>query len=444
MGDVMISSVFSVIILISGIYFTFYTGFVQFDGIKGLFSHKKSKKSQGGISPFAAMCTTLAATLGTGNIVGVALAVAVGGPGSLFWMAVSGFFSMALAYAEGYLGVKYRSRSKDGEYYGGPFCYIEKGMGNSFRFVAKIYALFCALAGVLGVGTLIQINSASSACYDFFKNVSDTTVSLFGSDYHISVVVCSIIVSLLTSLVISGGINRIANFSSYAVPVMSVLYIGFVLVVLIKNFSALPDAFNRIFAGAFNPESVTGGICGSFIASFKTGVCKGVFSNEAGLGTAAITASCANTSSCKNQGSVCMLATFIDTVVMCTLTGLAIVVTDSWKMAGISGSQVTGYALCTGIGINENIISFVLMLSLVLFSFTSIVGWYCYCESCVKYLFANKKIFCRLYCALYVIAVFLGAYTDTELLWNISDVLNAFLALPNLLALFYLRSYIHY
>lgn len=438
----MISSVFSVIILLLGIYFTFHTGFVQKNIVKSFFSFLPKQSESKGISPFAAMCTTLAATLGTGNIVGVAVAISIGGPGALFWMALSGVFSMALSYAEGYLGVKYRIKNNDGTYFGGPFCYIEKGMGTSFIPLSKTYALLCALSGILGVGTLVQINSASLACYDFFEKITDMSVPLPGGNYHISVVLCSVVISLLTGLVISGGIGRIAVFSSYAVPVMSALYILFIFIVLVRNCSLLPVALGKIIFGAFNPSSVTGGICGSFLVSFKTGVCKGVFSNEAGLGTASITASASNTNSCSSQGLVCMFATFFDTVVMCTLTGLAIVVTDSWKI-GKNGSSITSYALCTGTGINENIISFVLMVSMVFFSFTSIIGWYCYCESSVRYFFGNAGMFSAIYSILYVFAVFIGPFADAEKLWSISDVLNAFLSLPNLAALYFLRKSIN-
>lgn len=436
----MLSIAFSVIILMTGIYFTFKTRFVQIFRLKDGFIHMLCDDSgaNGSISPFSALCTTLAATLGTGNIVGVSVAICTGGPGALLWMVLSGFFGMALSYAEGYLAVKYRKKNPDGSYFGGPYCYIEKGMGRKWKPLAVVYALFAVVSGVLGIGTTIQVNSAASAVAVFFDNTAYGFVTLPSDNFPLHLVIFSVVITSAVALVIAGGIKRIASFSSVAVPVMSAIYMFFVLFAFFRNITFLPSALAEIVKGAFNPGAVTGGVVGSIAKTFAAGVTKGVFSNEAGLGTGAISASASRTSRSEHQGYVCMIATFVDTVVMCTLTGLVVVVTGVWKKSA-PGAHITGEALTIGSGLPGELISLVLMVSLVFFAFTSIVGWCCYCEGCIRYIFGDNKISMILFRIVYIFSVFAGAYMNNSFLWSFADILNTFMALPNLVALIYLR-----
>lgn len=442
----MLSIIFSVIILITGIYFTFKSGFVQFFRLKDGFRYMLDDKfdQKGNISAFSALCTTLAATLGTGNIVGVSVSLCMGGPGALFWMIISGFFGMSLSYAEGYLAVKFRIKKSDGSFFGGPFCYMEKGMGKKYKPLAVIYTVFAVAAGVFGIGTTVQVNSATCAVDDFFDTFNPLSIITPFGEYSLPVIICGLLITLSVALVIAGGIGRIAAFSTVAVPVMSVFYMFFVIFAVLNNIAYVPEAFYEIIKGAVNPSAVTGGVVGSITKAFTSGVTKGVFSNEAGLGTGAISASASRTSSCEHQGSVCMIATFVDTVVMCSLTGLAVVVTDAWKITDASGAYVTGFALAGGCALPESVVSFVLMLSLIFFAFTSIVGWCCYCESCVRYLFGNSKNPIYVFRTVYIASVFCGAYFKSESLWSFADVLNTFMAVPNIIALIYLRNKIKY
>lgn len=420
-----------------GIMFTKGTKFVQIFHLPKAFKYaiKDDSAAVGEISGFASLCTLLAANIGTGNIVGVAAAVCTGGPGSIFWMIVSAFLGMATIYAEGLLAVKYRQVEKDGTISGGPFHYIEKGMGKRFKPLAVLFALFGMLAGLLGIGTVAQINGVTSAVKDFFDPNNINIVCLFGSEYSLSVVISGAIIGGSAGLVIMGGVRRIARVSEVVVPFMAVLYTLFVIVLILCNIEKLPSAISVIIEGAFNPSAVTGGVVGSMLTSLCTGVSKGIFSNEAGLGSAAIVAAGARVDSPARQGLVCMLGTFIDTIVMCTLTGLAIVITGAWQIPSLEGAAVTSYAFSCGLPFPPKVSSFVLMLSLVFFAFTSMLGWNYYSKKCLRYLIGNKKMPLRIFNFLYVLAIFAGPYLKIDTVWKIAELFNSLMAIPNLIAL---------
>lgn len=440
----MISVFLSLCVLISGVILSFSSGFVQIfrlsDGIKGMFFPDKS--SSGEILPFGALCTNLAATLGTGNIIGVSVAVSSGGPGALFWMVVSAFFGMAVSYAEGVLGVKFRKADKKGRVCIGPFCYMEKAFGKRRNVFSKAYALFGMLSGIMGIGTVVQVSSAVSAVNDFFATGLNCNIPLVYGRYPLSGVVTGFVITIFCGLVIVGGAKRISSFSVCVVPVMSFVYIFFVLWVIFRYIGYLPRGLCLVIKGAFCPEAVTGGVVGSIWTSFATGVSKGVFSNEAGIGTGAISASCAMTDKAHRQGCVSMIATFTDTVIMCSLTGLAIVVTGAWQWEGVLPGMATSCAIIKGLPIAPVVTSLILTLGIVLFAFTSIVGWFFYSEKCLEYLFEGSYIAKNIYRILYVSAVFFGVFFTSEFAWNCADLFNTLMVIPNLSALILLKKYI--
>ncbi|MGN0583817.1 MAG: alanine/glycine:cation symporter family protein, partial [Ruminococcus sp.] len=291
------------------------------------FMVKNEKGGEGEVSSFAALCTALSATIGTGNIVGVATAIAAGGPGALFWMIVAALLGMATKYAEGFLAIKYRTVDSEGHYLGGPFYYIEKGMGAGWKWLAKLFAVFGVLAGLLGIGTITQINGITSAVNNFFTSDIAFTIGSGENIHEISwaTIIAGAAVTLLAALVIIGGIKRISSVSQVIVPFMAVLYIIFALILIFMNITKIPDAVVTIVKSAFNLKPVAGGAIGMMIAMQK-GVARGIFSNEAGLGSAPIAAAAAQTKEPVRQGLVTMTGTFIDTVIVCTMTGLAIVI----------------------------------------------------------------------------------------------------------------------
>jgi AGCS family alanine or glycine:cation symporter len=392
----------------------------------------------GEISSFAALCTALSATIGTGNIVGVATAVCAGGPGALFWMIVAAFFGMATKYAEGLLAVKYRVIDETNHSLGGPFYYIELGMGKQWKWLAKMFAFFGVCAGLFGIGTFSQVNGISSAIQNFFDPEKTSCVTIpFLGEYSWAVIISSLILAFCVAAVLIGGIKRIANVSQIIVPFMAVIYFIFAIALVICNISAVPAAFVTIVKGAFNPAAVTGGVVGTMIVSMQKGVARGIFSNEAGLGSAPIAAAAAQTNEPVRQGLVSMTGTFLDTIVICTLTGLSIVLTGAWQVEGLEGVQVTTYAFQNGLPIPARVSSFILMFCLVFFAFTTILGWDYYSERCLEYLTkSNKSV--KTYRWLYILAVFIGPYMTVSAVWTISDIFNGLMAIPNMIALFVL------
>lgn len=399
---------------------------------------KEEDGGVGEVSSFAALCTALSATIGTGNIVGVATAICAGGPGALFWMLVAAFFGMATKYAEGLLAVKYREKAEDGHTLGGPFYYIEKGMGAKWKWLAKAFAIFGVCAGLMGIGTFTQVNGISSAVHSFFDANNEYTVNIpFVGEYSWSVVIASILLAVVVGLVLIGGIKRISSVATVVVPFMAVAYVAFALMLIFSNLDKIPMAFELVVKGAFNPSAVTGGIVGTMFIAMQKGVARGIFSNESGLGSAPIAAAAAKTKEPVRQGLVSMTGTFLDTIVICTMTGFSIIITGAWKVEGLEGVGVTSYAFGKGIPfLPESVTSFILMLCLVFFAFTTILGWDYYSERCLEYLTNGNKKIVKAFRYLYILAVFIGPYMTVSEVWTIADIFNGLMAIPNMIALF--------
>ncbi len=401
---------------------------------------KNEEDGEGEISSFSALCTALSATIGTGNIVGVATAVCAGGPGALFWMIVAAFLGMATKYSEGLLAVKYRVVCEDGHSLGGPFYYIEQGMGKKWTWLAKLFAFFGVCVGLFGIGTFSQVNGIASAVNGFFDPNNEHCVKVlpFLGEYSWSVVISSLVLAVLVALIVIGGLKRIANVSQIVVPFMAVLYFVFAIVLVICNITEVPAAIVTIVKGAFNPQAVTGGVVGSMLVAMQKGVARGIFSNEAGLGSAPIAAAAAQTKEPVRQGLVSMTGTFIDTIIICALTGISIVVTGAWEVDGLEGVNVTSYAFQNGLPFPKEVSAFVLMLCLVFFAFTTILGWDYYSERCLEYLSHGNMKLVKVFRWLYILAVFIGPYMTVSEVWTIADIFNGLMAIPNMIALFVL------
>lgn len=428
-----------VLILAGGLWLTYRLGFLQIRrlplALKWMFKNEDS--GEGEVTSFGALCTALSATIGTGNIVGVATAIAAGGPGALFWMEVAAFFGMATKYAEGLLAVKYRVIDENNHALGGPFYYIEKGMGKNWKWLAKIFAFFGVCTGLFGIGTFSQVNGISSAIVNFFDPAHQFTVNIPGiGTYPWAVVISSLILTLCVALVLIGGVKRIAKVSEIVVPFMAVVYILMGLAIILCNITEVPAAIALIVKGAFNPKAVTGGIVGTVLVAMQKGIARGIFSNEAGLGSAPIAAAAAQTKEPVRQGLVSMTGTFIDTIVVCTMTGLSIVISGAWQVEGLEGVQITTYAFNTALPIPTVVSSFLLMFCLVFFAFTTILGWDYYSERCLEYLTGGRMKTIKVYRWLYILAVFIGPYMTVAAVWTIADIVNGLMAIPNMIALF--------
>ena len=401
---------------------------------------KNEEDGEGEVTSFGALCTALSATIGTGNIVGVATAVCAGGPGALFWMIVAAFFGMATKYAEGLLAIKYRVVDENGHSLGGPFYYIERGMGKQWKWLAKLFAIFGVLVGLLGIGTITQVNGIANAVRGFFDPDNTHMVSIpYIGDYSIFVVGASIVVAIFVALVLIGGIKRISSVAQVIVPFMAIAYVAFCLILIACNIRSIPGAIVTIVQGAFNPRAVTGGVVGTMFVAMQKGVSRGIFSNEAGLGSAPIAAAAAQTKEPVRQGLVSMTGTFIDTIVICTMTGLAIVMTGAWQVEGLEGVQVTNYAFANGLPFPEQISSGVLMLCLAFFAFTTILGWDYYSERCLEYLVGGQTKAITIYRWVYIFVVFIGPYLTVSAVWTIADIVNGLMAIPNMIAIFALN-----
>ena len=432
-----------VLILAGGLLLTVRLGLLQVRklplALKWMIKNEEEAEgARGEISSFAALCTALSATIGTGNIVGVATAVGAGGPGALFWMIVAAFFGMATKYSEGLLAVKYRVVAEDGHSLGGPFYYIERGMGTKWKWLAKLFAFFGVCVGLFGIGTFSQVNGIASAVNGFFDPNNQHSVKIlpFLGEYSWSVVIASLILAFCVAAVLIGGVKRIASVSQIIVPFMAIIYVVFVVILVICNITEVPAAIVTIVKAAFNPRAVTGGVVGSMIVAMQKGVARGIFSNEAGLGSAPIAAAAAQTKEPVRQGLVSMTGTFIDTIVICTLTGLSIVLTGAWQVEGLEGVQVTTYAFQNGLPFPAEVPSFILMLCLVFFAFTTILGWDYYSERCLEYLSGGNMKHVKVYRWIYILAVFIGPYMTVSAVWTIADIFNGLMAIPNMIALF--------
>lgn len=410
----------------TGIYFTFKLKLLQIFKLPLAFKYlflkdeeKSDENVKGDVSNFASLCTALSATIGTGNIVGVATAIGTGGPGALLWMWVAAFFGMATKYAEGVLAIKYREVDDNGEISGGPMYYIEKGIGN--KFLAKMFAIFGVAVALLGIGTFGQVKSIASAVEIGF---------------NIPIWVTAIIVTILVTLVTLGGIKRISSVAEKIVPTMAIFYIVGALMVLIFNIEAVPAAVKLIVVSAFNPKAALGSAVGITISiAIQRGIGRGVFSNEAGLGSAPIAAAAAKTNSPVKQGLISMTGTFIDTIVICTMTGLAIVVTNSFN-TGLEGAAMTTIAFENGLPF-AIVGKYIVNIGLIFFAFTTIIGWNYYGERCIEYLAGIKGI--KIYKTVFIIFVGIGPLLSLDLVFIIADIVNGLMALPNLVGLIALR-----
>ena len=434
-----------VLILSGGILLTLRLGLLQIRklplALKWMI--KNEEGGEGEISSFSALCTALSATIGTGNIVGVATAVGTGGPGALFWMIVAAFFGMATKFSEGLLAVKYRIVGEDGHSLGGPFYYIEQGMGKKWKWLAKLFAFFGVCVGLFGIGTFSQVNGISSAVHGFFDPNNKHCVNImFLGKYSWSVVIASLILAFCVAAVLIGGIKRIASVSQVIVPFMAIIYFLFAAILIITNITQVPAAIKIIVKAAFTPKAVTGGAVGSMFVAMQKGVARGIFSNEAGLGSAPIAAAAAQTKEPVRQGLVSMTGTFIDTIVICKLTGLSIILTGAWKVEGLEGVAVTTYAFQKGLPFPAEVSAFILMLCLVFFAFTTILGWDYYSERCLEYLSGGNMKHVKIYRWLYIFAVFIGPYMTVSAVWTIADIFNGLMAIPNMIAIFALNGVI--
>ena len=426
-----------VLILSGGLLLTVRLGLLQVRklGLALKWMVQNEEEGEGEISSFAALCTALSATIGTGNIVGVATAVCAGGPGALFWMIMAAFLGMATKYSEGLLAVKYRVVDESGHSLGGPFYYIEKGMGKNWKWLAKIFAFFGACVGLFGIGTFSQVNGISSAVVGFFDPDKSLAVTIPGlGTYSWVVVIASLVLTFCVAAVIIGGVKRIASVSQVVVPFMAVAYIIAAVLILILNYKAIPSAVVEIVQSAFGMRAVAGGALGAMMLAMQKGIARGIFSNEAGIGSAPIAAAAVQTTEPVRQGLVSMLGTVIDTIIICTMTGLSIVITGSWDK-GLEGVAVTTRAFQVGLPFPAKVSAFILMLCLVFFAFTTILGWDYYSERCLDYLTGNNKKVVRAYRWIYIACVFIGPYMTVSAVWTIADIVNGLMAIPNLIAL---------
>ncbi len=428
-----------ILIMGTGLLLTVRLGVLQFRklGLALRYMVKNEKDGVGEVTSFGALCTALSATVGTGNIVGVAGAILAGGPGAVFWMFIAACIGMATKYAEGLLAVKYRVIDKEGHALGGPFYYIERGMGRNWKWLAKIFAFFGVGAGLLGIGTITQVNGISTAVNNFADpNGAHIAFTMNGIGYTWATLVTAIVVAVAVALVVIGGIKRIASVSSVVVPFMMVLYVVLCVAILIVNIQEIPAAVKEIVEGAFGARAAAGGALGAMFIAMQKGVARGVFSNEAGLGSAPIAAAAAQTKEPVRQGLVTMTGTFLDTIIICMMTALTILVTNSHGVEGLEGAAITATAFGEGLPWNTQTGAFFLMLCLAFFAFTTILGWDYYSERCLEYLIGGKKTGVLMtYKWLYIAAVFIGPFLTFEAVWTIADIFNGFMAIPNLIAL---------
>lgn len=427
---------FIVLIMGTGVLLTIRLKVVQFrhlpKAFKFMFSNEEG--AEGEVTSFGAFCTAMAATIGTGNIVGVATAVAAGGPGALFWMIIAACFGMATKYTEGLLAVKYRNIDEDGHALGGPFYYIEKGMGHRWKWLAKCFAIFGTCAGLLGIGTITQVNGIANAAKNFADPMDQHTISILGTEYSWIIVIAAIVVSFFTALVIIGGIKRIASVTTVVVPFMAVTYVLICLSIIIYNIENLGDTLSLIITSAFGARAVAGGALGAMMLAMQKGVARGIFSNEAGLGSAPIAAAAAKTHTTVRQGLISMTGTFVDTIVICTLTGITLVITGATE-AGLEGAHVTGFAFGEGLPWPHQVGAGILMVCLAFFAFTTIIGWDYYGERCLEYLVGKNQKILLTYRWLWILAVLIGPFMTVSAVWTVADIFNGLMALPNLIAL---------
>lgn len=393
----------------------------------------KTQSKDGSISPFQAVCTALAGTIGTGNIAGVAGAIALGGPGAIFWMWCSAFLGMCTKFSEVTLAIHFREKNKNGEYVGGPMYYIKNGLSKKWHFLAVLYAVFGVLT-VFGTGNATQVNTIVSSIntalmnFNILKGEPNSNVNL----------IFGIFIAALVAMVLLGGIKRIGQVSEKLVPFMAVLYVILALGVIILNIQRVPGVFAQIVSGAFTPRAATGGIIGSMFLSMKKGVSRGIFSNEAGLGTGSIAHACADTDNAVHQGMFGIFEVFMDTIVICTLTGLVILLAApniSYGLAAGAELTISGFTATYG-----GWVSILTAIAMCCFAFSTIIGWGLYGSRCIEFLGGEK--FVRPFLVVYSFVSIVGATMNLGLLWDISDTFNGLMAVPNLIALLMLSGHV--
>lgn len=418
----------------TGLFLTFVLKGMQFTKLIHAFKlafvpNKKEAESEGDISNFKALMTSLAGMIGNGNIAGVATAVTLGGPGAIFWMWVVGLLGMTTKYAEALLAMKFRVQNDKGEYSSGPMYYIEKGLGHRFKFLAIAFAIFGAFAA-LGIGNSVQ---------------SNTIADVMTNSFNVSGFITGIVLVILISLIIFGGLKRISNVAGFFVPMMAIFYIGASVTILIINYDQILPAFGLIFKYAFTPVSAAGGFTGIMVMqAIQNGVSKGIFSNEAGLGTVALISGNAKAGHPATQALVAMTGTFIVTIIVCTMTGLVLLVTGYWDPTGgllsgvshdtkLEAGALTSMAFGASLGtLGEYVVS----LSVIFFGFSTIIAWFVYGAKCFEYLFGVKYV--MLYGVIYVIATFVGTIANLKTVWLFADTANAMMMIPNLIGILFL------
>ncbi len=418
-----------------GLVMSFRTRFVQIrkfpyalkSTVGKIFS--KSDAKDGSITPFQAVCTALAATVGTGNIAGVAGAIALGGPGAVFWMWASALLGMCTKFAEVTLAVHFREKNAHGDYVGGPMYYIKNGLGKKWMWLAYLYAILGVLT-VFGTGNATQVNTITTSIntmllsFGLVTEAGTKTVSL----------IIGIVIAIIVALVLLGGIKRLAKVTEKLVPFMAVFYVVLAVGVILLNLDSVPTVFASIFKGAFQPQAVTGGVLGSFFISMKRGVSRGIFSNEAGLGTGSIAHASADTDDAIHQGFFGIFEVFTDTILICTLTALTILCSGTTFQYGVAaGAELTisGFVVTYG-----NWVTIFTAIALCCFAFSTILGWGLYGARCLEFIFSEKVI--KPFMVVYSLVAIVGATMDLGLLWNIADTFNGFMSIPNLIALFLL------
>lgn len=415
--DIVWGPLLLILLVGTGILFTVRLGLIQVIKLPKAFKliFKAENNGTGDINSFGALCTALAATVGTGNIVGVATAIRAGGPGALFWMWVAAFFGMATKYAEGVLAIKYRTIDANGQVSGGPMYYIERGLGKKFKPLAIFFAVSGILVALLGIGTFSQVNSIASSIQ-----------STAGIDTRIT----SVVVAILIGIIVFGGIKSISKVAEKVVPFMAITYIIFTVIILGSNASQIVPALAMILKGAFTPTAAIGGFTGAVVAkAIQSGIARGVFSNESGLGSAPIAAAAAKTHWPAEQGLISMTGTFIDTIIICTLTGLTLIVTGVWQGESV-GALMTQAAFAQVLPKAGPIL---VTVCLTLFAFTTILGWCYYGERCLEYLAGVKGI--TAYRIVFLVMVAIGGFIQLEVIWVLADIVNGLMAFPNLIGL---------
>lgn len=412
-----------ILIVGTGLYLTFRLGFLQFKtlpyALKLAFSPtRQDKKSKGDISHYQALTTAMAATIGTGNIVGVATAVVLGGPGAVFWMWITALFGMATKYAEALLAVKYRVVNSKGQMSGGPMYYLERGL--KAKWLGVLFAIFGAIAA-FGIGNMVQANSVSDA---------------LERSFNVPTWITGLILTILTGLVILGGIKSIGRVTALFVPVMAALYILGGLIIMVMNYDIVPAAVGLIFSDAFTGSAIGGGVLGTVI---RYGVARGVFSNEAGLGSAPIAAAAAKTDYAGRQALVSMTQVLIDTIIVCSITGITIVMADMYSGTSLNGGDLTAASFSAFLGDTGG---YIVTIGIVLFAFSTLVGWSYYGEKCFSYLINDKAV--PYYRIVFVLVVFYGAIEQLSVVWGIADIMNALMAAPNLIGLLGLSGVVVY